>query len=119
MIIEYKCNTQRWRWVLFSILGILTFINVYSVRAATRIQDIFTVAKILALIIITLTGIVLMCQGKSIFSYIVAVSFFGGGNHWPATSHWQTLSHNVISSAPCLSGIWTHNASGDRPWLHR
>jgi hypothetical protein len=22
-------------------------------------------------------------------------------NHWPATSHWQTLSHNVVSSTPC------------------
>jgi len=21
-----------------------------------------------------------------------------GENHWPAASHWQTLSHNVISS---------------------
>lgn len=46
-------------------ISILTFINVYSVRAATRIQDIFTVAKILALIIITLTGIVLMGQGET------------------------------------------------------
>ena len=22
-------------------------------------------------------------------------------NHWPAASHWQTLSHNVVSSTPC------------------
>jgi len=21
-------------------------------------------------------------------------------NHWPVTSHWQTLSHNVVSSTP-------------------
>ena len=26
----------------------------------------------------------------------------------------QTLSHNVISSTPCLSRIRTHNFSGDR-----
>ena len=38
------------------------------------------------------------------FSYIVAVSFIGGGNrstaenHRPVTSHWQTLSHNVASN---------------------
>jgi hypothetical protein len=37
-----------------------------------------------------------------------------GENHWPASSHWQTLSHNVVSSTPRLSGIRTHNASGDR-----
>ena len=37
-----------------------------------------------------------------------------GENHRPAASHWQTLSHNVVSSTPCLSGIQTHNLSGDR-----
>ena len=35
-------------------------------------------------------------------------------NHQPAASHRQTLSHNVISSTPHLSGIRTHNISGDR-----
>jgi hypothetical protein len=40
-----------------------------------------------------------------------------GENHWPATSHWQTLSHNVVMSTPCLSGIQTYNnVSGDRHW---
>jgi hypothetical protein len=24
-------------------------------------------------------------------------------NHWPATNHWQTLLHNVVSSTPRLS----------------
>jgi hypothetical protein len=23
-----------------------------------------------------------------------------GENHWPVASHWQTLSYNVVSSAP-------------------
>jgi hypothetical protein len=37
---------------------------------------------------------------KQYFSYIVEVSFIGGrtrvpgGNHWPAPSNWQTVSHN-------------------------
>jgi hypothetical protein len=34
-----------------------------------------------------------------------------GENHRPVTSHWQTLSHIVVSSTPHLSGIWTHNFS--------
>ena len=34
-------------------------------------------------------------------------------NHQPAASHWQTLSHNVVSSTPCLSGIQTYKVCGD------
>jgi len=40
------------------------------------------------------------------FNYIVAVSFIGGENrntgenHRPVLCHWQTLSHNVVSSIP-------------------
>ncbi|KAJ8305201.1 hypothetical protein KUTeg_017249 [Tegillarca granosa] len=45
-------------------ISILTFINLASVKAATRVQDIFTIAKILALIIITITGFVLIGQGE-------------------------------------------------------
>ena len=37
-------------------------------------------------------------------------------NHRPAASYWQTWSHNVTSSTPCLTGIRTHN-SGNRHWL--
>jgi len=34
-----------------------------------------------------------------------------GENHRPVASHCQTLSHNVVSSAPRMSGIPTHNVS--------
>jgi hypothetical protein len=35
-----------------------------------------------------------------------------GESHRPVTSHCQTLSHNVVSSTPCLNRILTHNVSG-------
>jgi hypothetical protein len=38
------------------------------------------------------------------FNYIMAISFIGDGvpreNYRPVVSHWQTLSHNVVSSTP-------------------
>jgi hypothetical protein len=34
--------------------------------------------------------------------------------HRPDASQWQTLSHNVVSSTPCLCGVRAHNFSGDR-----
>jgi len=34
-------------------------------------------------------------------------------NDRPVASLLQSLSHNVVSSAPRLSGIGTHNFSGD------
>jgi hypothetical protein len=42
-----------------------------------------------------------------------------GDNYLPAASHRQTLSNNVVLNKPHLSGILTHNLSGDMYWLHR
>ena len=63
------------------------------------------------------------------FSNISVISwwsvFIGGGNRstWrkPPTcgNSLTNLSHNVVSSTPHLSGIQTHNASGERHYLHR
>ena len=36
-----------------------------------------------------------------------------GRNQRPVENYRQTLSHNVASSTPRLSGIQTHNVSGD------
>jgi hypothetical protein len=53
------------------------------------------------------------------FSYIVAVSFIGGGNRStrrnlrPVAGRWQTLSHYVVLHLALIE-IRTHNISGDR-----
>jgi len=39
-----------------------------------------------------------------------------GENQWPAASHWETLSHSVISSTTCLSGIQLTTTTA--PWVY-
>jgi hypothetical protein len=49
-------------------------------------------------------------------SFIDGDTRVSGENHRPVTSHWQTLSNNVVSSTPRLSVVRTHNVSGCRQW---
>uniref|UniRef100_X2APT2 Amino acid permease/ SLC12A domain-containing protein n=1 Tax=Capitella teleta TaxID=283909 RepID=X2APT2_CAPTE len=44
--------------------GVLTVVNAVDVKWATRVQDVFTVAKLLALVLIIITGFVQLGRGK-------------------------------------------------------
>ena len=48
------------------------------------------------------------------FGYIVVVSFIGGGNRSSCRKSLTNSITSVVSSTPRLSGIRTHNVSGDR-----
>jgi L-asparagine transporter-like permease len=48
---------------------VLAAINIYSSKLAGSIQIIFTVAKLAALVIVIVGGLVKLCQGINGFSY--------------------------------------------------
>jgi hypothetical protein len=49
---------------VFHVLGILTYINLVSVKLFVRVQNVFTVSKLMACLIIVVSGIYMLCAGE-------------------------------------------------------
>lgn len=44
----------------------LTVVNAASVKLSTRVQDVFTVAKLIALVMVIIIGVIMLAMGKKI-----------------------------------------------------
>ena len=58
-----------------NVTGLLTFVNCWNVKSATKVQDVFTATKIFALVIIILAGVVWLAFGHlenlQVMNYLV------------------------------------------------
>ena len=55
---------EHYSYIVCVFAAVLTFVNAYDVKWATRVQDVFTYAKLLALLLIIVTGFVQLGRGK-------------------------------------------------------
>uniref|UniRef100_A0A3P8UEW5 Solute carrier family 7 member 5 n=1 Tax=Amphiprion percula TaxID=161767 RepID=A0A3P8UEW5_AMPPE len=74
---------------------LLTFVNCYSVKAATRVQDFFAAAKLLALGLIIIIGFVKIGQGTS---------FTAGAGY--CVSSCRNLPRAIIISLPIVTAVY-------------
>nr|XP_045621970.1 b(0,+)-type amino acid transporter 1-like isoform X12 [Procambarus clarkii] len=76
------------------VIILITFINSYSVNLATRVQNVFTAAKLVAILIIVVGGMVKLGQGNTQY---LATGFHG-----------STKSFGDIATA-FYSGLWAYD----------
>lgn len=60
--------------VNFCVLVVILFINCYSVNLATGVQNVFTAAKLVAILIVILGGMYQLAQGKFDCSFMTKLT---------------------------------------------
>lgn len=80
---------------------LVTFVNCFSVKLATRIQNIFTVTKLVAVAVIIIAGIVMIAKGHTQY---LATGFQG-----------TTSSVSDIATA-FYSGLWAYDGWSGQFW---
>ncbi|XP_033626182.1 Y+L amino acid transporter 2-like isoform X2 [Asterias rubens] len=86
-------------------LALLTFVNCWSVPWATKVQDVFTIAKVLALLVIIVSGLVYICMGhtenfqepfkNSKGGSDIALAFYGGLFAYAAWNYLNYLTEEI------------------------
>lgn len=67
-MISYEADSNS-KLILFNYIpGFLTALNCYNVKWVTRLQDVFSTAKVLALVCIVVVGFWALIQGQSLDS---------------------------------------------------
>ena len=101
--------------VFFYIISVLWKLNLWKWGSSRRLQCLHLnrVCDRIVAFNITFNNILVISWRSVLLVEGIRVPW---ENHQPVASHWWTLSHIVVSS---LSGIRSHNVSGNRHWLHR
>lgn len=70
----FELYYNLWNVIVFFIKpAILTVVNALDVKWSMRVQDIFTYAKLLALVLIIVTGVVQLCRGEPLCLTVICL----------------------------------------------
>lgn len=112
---EHFAIFKRFIYFNRSFPGLLTYVNCYSVKLSTKVQDFFTYGKLIAIATIVITGFVQLAQGNTQhFTFEntetdfakIALSFYSAlfaYNGWNYLNFGESLLISLITRSNWLS----------------